>query len=51
MDIVEIVKNEILAVIWRYSQESDITIIQTLQACNQAGEHIIRIALDAKSQD
>ena len=45
----EMLRNEILAVMLRYSQESDVTILQTIQAAHQAAERICQIALDAKA--
>jgi hypothetical protein len=39
-------RDEILAVMWRYSQESDVTILETIKAANQAAERIAQIALD-----
>jgi hypothetical protein len=44
-------RNEIIAVMWRYSQESDVTIIETIKAAHQAAERIAQIALDAKESD
>ena len=40
-------RDELLAVMWRYSQESDVTILETVKAANEAGERITQIALDA----
>lgn len=48
MNAVEQLRNEILAVMWRYSSESDVTILETIQAAHQAAERIAQIALDAK---
>ena len=48
MTAVEQLRNEILAVMWRYSSESDVTILETIQAAHQAAERIAQIALDAK---
>jgi len=42
-------RNEILAVMRRYSQESDVTILETIKAAHQAAERIAQIALDAKA--
>jgi len=44
----EQLKNELLACMWRYSQESDLTILETIQAAHQAAERICQIALDGK---
>ncbi len=40
-------RDELLAVMYRYSQESDVTILETIKAANEAGERITQIALDA----
>jgi len=32
---------------WRYAQESDVTIIETIKSAHQAAERIAQIALDA----
>lgn len=48
MTAIEQLRNEILAVMWRYSQESDVTILETIQAAHKAAERIAQIALDAK---
>lgn len=47
----EQLKQELLAVMWRYSQESNVTILETIKAAHQAAEHIAQIALDAKRDD
>lgn len=46
----EQLRNEILAVMWRYSKESDVTIMETIKAAHQAAEHIFRITLEANNQ-
>lgn len=51
MSPVEKLRNEILAVMWRYSQESDVTILDTIKAAHQAAERIAQIALDAKNDE
>jgi hypothetical protein len=43
--------NEILAVMWRYSQESDVTILETIHAAHSAAERIFQISLDAKQSE
>jgi len=48
---VEKLRNEILAVMWRYAQESDVTILDTIKAAHQAAERIAQIALDAKADE
>jgi hypothetical protein len=48
---IEQLRNEILAVMWRYSQESDVTILETIKAAHQAAERIAQIALDAKADE
>lgn len=47
----EQLRNELLAVMHRYAQESDITILETIRAAHQAAERIAQIALDAKAQN
>ncbi len=44
-------RDEILAAMWRYSKESDITIIETIEAAHEAAERIFQIALDSKDED
>ena len=44
-------RNEIIAVMWRYSQESNVTILETITAAHQAVERIMQIALDAKNDE
>jgi len=51
MNAREQLKNEILAAMWRYAQESDITILETIQAAHEASERIMQIALDGKSNE
>ena len=51
MDAQEQLRQELLAVMWRYSQESNVTILETIKAAHQAAEHIAQIALDAKRDD
>lgn len=46
----EQLKNEILAVMLRYSRESDVTILETIKAAHMAAERIAEIALNAKAQ-
>lgn len=46
----EQLRNEIIAVMWRYSKESDVTIMETIKAAHQAAEHIFRITLEANNQ-
>lgn len=48
MTAVEQLRNEILAVMWRYSHESDVKILDAIKAAHQAAERIAQIALDAK---
>jgi len=48
MTTVEKLRNEILAVMWRYSKESDVTILETIEAAHQAAERIVQITLDSK---
>ena len=43
--LIEKVRNEILAVMWRYSSESDITILECIVAAHKAAERIAQIAL------
>ena len=43
-------RNEILAVMWRYSQESDVTILETIRAAHQAAERIVQIALSTEAE-
>lgn len=43
-------RNELLAVIWRYSKESDVTILDTIQATHQAAARVAQLALNAKSK-
>lgn len=40
--------NELLAVMWRYAQESEITIMETVEAAHRAAEIVVKTALDAK---
>ena len=42
-------RNELLAVMWRYSQESDVTILDAIKAAHAAAERIAQIAIDANS--
>lgn len=51
MDSQEQLREELLAVMWRYSQESNVTILETIKAAHQAAERIAQIALDAKRND
>lgn len=51
MSNVELLRNELLAVMWRYSSESDVTILETIQAAHQAAERIAQIAIDAKADE
>lgn len=44
----EQLKREILATAFRYSQESEITILETIEAMHDAAEDIARAALNAK---
>lgn len=44
-------RNEILAVMWRYAKESDVTILDTIKAAHRAAERIAQIALDAKADE
>jgi len=44
-------RHEILAAMWRYATESDVTIMETIQAAHQAAEHIFRITLEARAED
>ena len=46
----EQLRNEIIAVMWRYSKESDVTIMETIKAAHQAAEHIFRITLEANNR-
>jgi len=48
MNAQEQLRNEILAMMLRYSRESDITILDAIKAAHQAAERIAQIALDAK---
>lgn len=48
-DAKRMLRDEILAVMWRYSRESDVTIMETIEAAHKAAERIAQIALDAKS--
>jgi hypothetical protein len=47
--IIEKVRNEILAVMWRYSSESEVTILECIVAAHKAAERIAQISLDAKA--
>jgi len=40
-------RNELLAVMWRYSQESDVSILETVKAAHGAAERITQISLDS----
>lgn len=42
----EQIKNEILAVLYRYSQESDATLLEAIEACHEAASHLLRYVLD-----
>lgn len=48
MNELEQLRNEILAVMWRYSKESNVTILDTIKAAHQAAERIVQITLDSK---
>ena len=48
-NLIEKVRNEILAVMWRYSSESEITILECIIAAHKAAERIAQISLDAKA--
>ena len=50
-DLIEKIRNEILAVMWRYSSESDVTILECIVAAHKAAERIAQIALDAKAAE
>jgi septum formation topological specificity factor MinE len=47
----ERLRNEILAVMWRYSKESNVTILEAIKAAHQAAERIAEIALNAKAEE
>lgn len=51
MDAQNQLRQELLAVMWRYSQESNVTILETIKAAHQAAERIVQIALDAKRDE
>ncbi len=51
MTSVEKLRNELLAVMWRYSKESDVTILETVKAAHQAAERIVQITLDSKTRE
>ena len=46
---IEKCRNEIIAVMWRYSQESSITLLEVIQAGHLAVERIAQVVLDAKA--
>lgn len=51
MNAQEQLRQELIAVIWRYAQESNVTILEAIKAAHQAAERIAQIALDAKHDD
>lgn len=44
-------RNELLAAMWRYAQESDVTILETVEAAHEAAQAVVRVALDAKDDE
>jgi predicted transcriptional regulator len=47
MSPVEQMRDEILAVMWRYSQESDATLLDAVKAAHLAAERILHITLNS----
>lgn len=46
----EQLRQELLAVMWRYSQESNVTVMETIRSAHQAAERIAQIAMDRKDK-
>jgi hypothetical protein len=47
----EMLRSELLACMWRYSKESNVTVFEAIKAAHEAAERIFQITLDAKSKD
>jgi hypothetical protein len=43
-------RDELLAVMWRYSMESDATLMDAIQAAHRASERLVELVLDAKEE-
>jgi hypothetical protein len=41
-------RDELLAVMWRYSMESNVTLMGAIKAAHRASERLVELALDAK---